>query len=341
VSRTSHLLDRIEAAVEQLSKRLTAALEAQGESALELANDHEALRADLDKFMEADGTQSRRLENRVKGMRGQVVSLVEQTGELERKLDAQGRRLERHLGSLNLERVRQRMKAEPDYVEFFAMAEQVIDSGRTLLDHARLHVLWQAAANASPLDLPVIEIGTYRGGSAFFLADVLRQLGDGEAEVHVFDTFEGHLERRLTEHDSVQHFAGRFGDTSLADVAEYLEAFDRLSIHAGDVTETLPKLGLERVSLAHVDLDLYGPTLDCLSYLENRLPPGGVIVVDDYDAPKCPGVRRAVQTFLDASETGAFQFWGLPTEQGLLVRITASNVDGSRPAGIVNARAEA
>ncbi len=341
MSRTSQRLDRIEAALEQLSERVTTALEAHGEAALELAQDQEALRAQLDAFMEADGTRSRRVENRVKGVRGQVVGLLEQTEQLERKLDAQGRRLERHLGSLNLERVRQRLKSEPDYIEFFAVAEQVIESGRTLLDHSRLHFLWQAAANASALDLPILEIGTYRGGAAFFLAEVLRQFGDGEAEVHVFDAFEGHLESRLTEHDAVQHHAGRFGDTSFADVAEYLEAFDRLSIHAGDVSETLPKLDPELVALAHIDVDLYGPTLDCLRYLENRLPAGGMIVVDDYDAPKCPGVKLAVQRFLADTDPGTFQFWALPTEQAVLVRVAAPNRERTRPAGVVDAGAEA
>ena len=45
----------------------------------------------------------------------------------------------------------------------------------------------------------------------------------------------------------------------------------------------------------------------------------GVIVLDDYDSPTCPGVREAAEEFLDANED-AFHVWQPLTKQLLLVR---------------------
>jgi hypothetical protein len=41
---------------------------------------------------------------------------------------------------------------------------------RTLLGYDRLYVLWQAARNAAAVPGSVAEIGSYRGGSAHFIA---------------------------------------------------------------------------------------------------------------------------------------------------------------------------
>jgi hypothetical protein len=322
---TAKRLDRMDARLEELAQRLDSGLEKQAARTQEIAD--------------ADASQTRRVENRVKAARSELRDVAERLERVERKLDAHSRRLDRHLGALDTEVVRARLKSQPDYLDFFTVAEEVIDSGRTLLDYSRLYILWQAVMNVSELDRPLVEIGTYRGGSALFLAEVAKRRRGAEAEVHVFDTFEGHLASRLSEHDSVYHHAGRFGDTTLAEVTDYLGGFARLSIHVGDVSETLPALDLPEVGLAHVDLDLFDPTLDCLLQLRDRVPVGGVIVVDDYDAPKCPGVKLAVQAFL--ADTDGFQLWPVLTEQAVLVRVTASELQDLPSDPTVDARAGA
>ena len=77
------------------------------------------------------------------------------------------------------------------------------------------------------------------------------------------------------------------------------------------------------VRLVHLDADLYESTKDCLAYFAPRIPPGGVIVLDDYDAPNCPGVRLAAEEFLAADES-SWQTWHPHTEQLVLIRIGSS-----------------
>lgn len=55
-------------------------------------------------------------------------------------------------------------------------------------------------------------------------------------------------------------------------------------------------VGDEPVALAHIDGDWYESVRTCLDRIGPRLPPGGVMVIDDYF--KWSGCRRAVDEFL-------------------------------------------
>lgn len=204
----------------------------------------------------------------------------------------------------------------PD-ARFFELADPVVNTKRTLLGYDRLYTFWQAIGNVRDLDGAVAEVGSFRGGSAHFLASAFAALAGAEAEVHVFDTFEGHPEGKITEHDPF-HKPGQFADTSVEDVREYLSPFRLLHIHKGEVSASLPRLEERTWRLVHIDTDLYEPTLDCLKYFGPRMVSGGAIVVDDYAAGKCPGVPKAVLEYLDG--TDRFHVWDMRTEQVMLVR---------------------
>lgn len=200
---------------------------------------------------------------------------------------------------------------------FFEHADPVVQTQRTLLGFDRLYVFWQSARNL--LDVPgeVAEIGSFRGGSAYFIASAFRTLLGEEVPMHVFDTFEGHPEQAITEHDPF-HTTGQFNSTSYDDVRAYLSVFTRLQVHRGDVSRSLPHLPEAHYRLVHIDTDLYQPSLACLDYFAPRLSPGGVIVMDDYESPKCPGVSRAINEFME--RTDAFQAWDMRTEQLVLIK---------------------
>lgn len=201
---------------------------------------------------------------------------------------------------------------------FHAAAATVIQAGRTLLKEDRLYVLWQAARNVWRMQLPAAEVGSYRGGSAYFLASAFKALTGDEFPLHVFDTFEGHPARIVPEADPF-HKQGMFGDTDYEAVKSYLSPFARLELHRGEFSESVKSLPDMAFGLAHIDVDIYEPTLDCLRYFGARLPPGGVMVVDDYGAPKCRGVYQAVTEYLQ--EEADFQGWHMRTEQIVLVKV--------------------
>ena len=200
---------------------------------------------------------------------------------------------------------------------FFSIADPVVQSGRTLLGYDRLYVFWQAIRNLQDLSGAVAEIGSFRGGSAWFIASSFKLLSGEEAEIHIFDTFEGHPEGRITEHDPF-HKPHQFDATSYEDVREYLAPFAQLQVHKGEVSQSLRGFESRSYRLIHIDTDLYQPTLDCLEYFGARMAAGGVCVIDDYASKKCPGVPKAVSEYLSA--TSGFHAWDMRTEQLMLVK---------------------
>ena len=113
----------------------------------------------------------------------------------------------------------------------------------------------------------------------------------------------------------------------------YLDRFPGVTVHKGEFSETAPHLESKTYGLVHVDTDLYFGTLRALEYFRDRLDPDGVIVVDDYGALKCPGVRKAVAAFLN--DVPDFAAWQLPSEQVLL---TKRRKGGSAAARLVRLR---
>jgi len=200
---------------------------------------------------------------------------------------------------------------------FFALADPVMEARRTLLGYDRLYVFWQAVRNVASMPGIAAEIGSFRGGSAYFIASAFLSVTGEEVPMHVFDTFEGHPEQAITEHDPL-HNPGQFSDTSYEEVRQYLSPFRRLQVHKGDVSGSLPHLEEERYRLVHIDTDLYQPTMACLEYFSPRMPPGGVVVVDDYGSKNCPGVPKAVHEYLERSD--AYDGWDMRTEQLMLVK---------------------
>ena len=242
---------------------------------------------------------------------GDVGSFVERQTKVH---GARMKALQNEIGS-RLSRLRGPFDAPHEGV-FIDMARPVVETRRTLLGYDRLYVLWQAARNSVHLDLPAVEIGTYRGGSACLIAQALRRFAGEEREFHAVDTFEGHPDSRFSAHDPERQ-RGKFRDTSYDDVRDYLAPFPRAQVHKGEAGELLRRWPDKRFSLVHLDVDLYEPTRECLEYFGPRLPQGGIIVVDDFGAPSCPGVAKAVREFLNHEPR--YHQWNAAVEQLVLV----------------------
>jgi hypothetical protein len=204
---------------------------------------------------------------------------------------------------------------EPRFTE---LARPVVDSGRTMLSMPRLFTLYNAVANAARPGIAVAEVGTYRGGTAFFLASAIIERLGGEVPLYVFDTFEGHPVSQVSTDVEPEQKVGSFSETSEQDVRAYLSSFELVRVVKGEAPESVRAVDDQPFALVHLDVDLYLPTLECLRYFLPRLTPGGAIVVDDYGAPSCPGIVRAVEELL--AERDDVQCWPMLTEQAVLVR---------------------
>jgi O-methyltransferase len=204
----------------------------------------------------------------------------------------------------------------PD-ASFFEVADVVQASGKTLLGYDRLYTFWQAIRNLHSIPGQAAEVGSYRGGSAWFIASAFKAQLDEDVPLHVFDTFAGHPAAAISGQDTF-HEPGNFSDTSYEAVRDYLSPFPHVVLHPGDILESLPGLADAVYRLVHLDTDLYLPTRACLEYFEPRLSRGGVIVLDDYASKRCEGVRSAVVEYLEGKDI--FQAWDMRTEQLMLVK---------------------
>ena len=140
----------------------------------------------------------------------------------------------------------------------------------------------------------IIELGTYKGGSAIMMARFLKKIGS-KRQIYACDTFEGHP---YYDHFSSQkQRKGQYSDTSVSYVKDKFRRFrveDKITIIKGLFEDTLlSKLGEKRFSLAFVDCDLYKSTKYALDFLYQKMEDGGRIVLHDYGSEGW-GLTKAV-----------------------------------------------
>ncbi|MBA2514477.1 MAG: class I SAM-dependent methyltransferase [Solirubrobacterales bacterium] len=186
------------------------------------------------------------------------------------------------------------------------------------MNHDRLFTLWQAV-RAAPPDEPAIEVGSYLGGSARFIAEAF--LAGGRApRFYVCDTFAGHAHTDPAI-DSTHHDAGKFEAASAEATAEYLSSYPALDVVVGDIAMTSGQLPEKSYGFVHLDVDVYPTTEFCLRFFAPRLADDALMVIDDYGYTTCPGVKQAADEFV--AEFPRFRLWHLPTGQALLWRLAA------------------
>lgn len=196
---------------------------------------------------------------------------------------------------------------------FADVARMIMAEGRSGMNFDRLYVLWQAVRGTRS-DLPLVEVGAYKGGSARFIGETLRRDGR-ERRLYVCDTFAGHP--RTDPVIDNHHSPGNFGDTSADEVEAYLDD-PHAQLVVGDIMETTERIADESFSFVHLDLDLYEATDHCLRFFAPRLAPDAVIVLDDFGVITCPGVQRAADEFL--AETPEYRLFHLLSGQAIVFK---------------------
>ncbi len=167
----------------------------------------------------------------------------------------------------------------------------------------------------------IVECGVWRGGMVMAMLRTLRDAGDTERHVYLYDTFAGMSEptaedRSLhgevaatllarterTDPNSIWCYA------SLADVRRNVESvgYDPSRIHfvEGTVEETIPATVPERIAILRLDTDWYASTKHELHHLFPRVVPGGIVIVDDYG--HWSGARKAVDEYIAEHDVSLF-----------------------------------
>jgi O-methyltransferase len=139
-----------------------------------------------------------------------------------------------------------------------------------------------------------VEVGVYRGGSARVLYAVAEAQG---RQLYLFDTFTGHPAPSV--YDDPRHPEGRYADC--ADPLALAVELPKAVIIRGRFPDMLPPY-FNTVAFAHIDVDLYESTRDAILALAPVMVPSGILYLDDYGVPECPGATKAVDELLPARE---------------------------------------
>ena len=210
-----------------------------------------------------------------------------------------------------------------EILPFGEMAREVISHKKTLLGYDRLYTLYQAILsieNMAIQDGSIAEVGVYKGGSAYFLAMLAEKIIGNKIKIFVFDTFEGHAKIDIDQRLDGPHTTEKFTNNSFDEVSKYLSVFNNVVVYKGRFQDQCTQIQGESFSFAHIDVDLYEPTVACLHFFSSHLKTGGIMVVDDYGYKTCEGAKQAVDEFMDRNHR--FVKFHLTTGQCLIVKIS-------------------
>lgn len=197
-----------------------------------------------------------------------------------------------------------------DFFGFDADKQWDYENGYFLTSHVKrlAKVVAQYELYKKVLGLPgqIVECGVYKGTSLVRLLtyrDILES--SYSRKVIGFDAF-GTFPTQSDKDDLefIERFEKAGGDgisrEELERVLNY-KGFQNYTLIEGDVTETIPRFLLEnpelRISLLHIDVDVYSPSKTILENLFERVVRGGIVVLDDYAT--VAGETRAVDEFIE------------------------------------------
>ena len=153
-----------------------------------------------------------------------------------------------------------------------------------------------------------VEFGVYYGYGSKIILD------NSKKDLHLIDSFEG-----LSNPDMSDGNSWKSGDMSvpLAVVTQNLKAYtDRIKVHRGWIPDVFEHTKIETIAFAHIDVDLYMPTLKSLEFTGTKLQIGGMIICDDYGFSSCPGATKACEDFIEKNPN--FSLLPLPVGGALI-----------------------
>jgi predicted O-methyltransferase YrrM len=156
----------------------------------------------------------------------------------------------------------------------------------------------------------IIEYGSYRGGSAIFMAHVAKKLHPG-MKIYALDSYEGMPE---TDKQVDAHNAGDFADVDLDRLKARIKALqlDNLELVKGRFEDTHDQVmrSAGTIRLAHIDCDIASAVKFSYEGVKPHMVQGGYIVFDDATVSSCIGATEVVEdTIIRRDGMNSEQIW--------------------------------
>jgi O-methyltransferase len=146
----------------------------------------------------------------------------------------------------------------------------------------------------------IVEMGCYAGTTSLFISRVLKQLNSNK-QFHVYDSFEGLPEKSSLDSSpaGTQFKAGELSVSKKQFIDNYKKAsLSTPHIHKGWFNKLTNEDVPEEICFAFLDGDYYDSIKDSLHLIQDKLTPGSVIIIDDYQNEALPGAKRATDEWL-------------------------------------------
>lgn len=168
----------------------------------------------------------------------------------------------------------------------------------SLLSQDRLSTIKAAVESTCHLDGVMAELGVFWGGSAEFISGCC----PGK-ELHLFDNWGSGLP---FQDENGFHKVGEF-NADIGVVRDRL-AGRKVVFHSGVFPSTFRGLDGLRFSFVHIDCDVAASVLQALKFVVPRMQKSGVLIIDDFEWERTPGVVEALREYgiLDRVERVAF-----------------------------------
>ena len=143
-----------------------------------------------------------------------------------------------------------------------------------------------------------VEMGCYKGDTSLLLADIAK---DSEKKLWIYDSFEGLPEKKEAD-KSVMGVLFRGGELAVTK-REVKQRFLRANLPVPVIkkawfSELVENDLPEQIAFAFLDGDFYESIKDSIKLVAPKMSDGGVMVVHDYTNPALPGVKRAVDEWM-------------------------------------------
>ena len=181
----------------------------------------------------------------------------------------------------------------------------------------RLHTYCWAISTALGLEGALVECGVYEGLYAVTALGTLGTAIAPERDYYLYDTFQG-LDYRYASEMEMRMSVPGFADEGLErQVRERFAPWANVHVVAGTVPDVLADTAPDRVAFLHLDMNCVEAEIAALEFFYDRIPEGGVILLDDYGRSEYEPMYHAYQAWFGARNHRILE---LPTGQGLIVK---------------------
>lgn len=180
---------------------------------------------------------------------------------------------------------------EKDFEKTFDEIYKKIDYKQSIDDNRseRSYVLFKIAKELSSINADFVECGPYAGISSYYMAKNCR------TTLHLFDSWEGVSE--VGELDNEFYNIFKFDKVKIEDTQKNLKDFKNIKYYKGWIPDRFNEVENLKFSLVHIDLDLYKPTLDSISFFWPRVVGGGVMICDFHHGVSTGAQKATLEYF--------------------------------------------